>query len=48
MWCTASMKNVYIQKMLDVLLERRQKHLDAINSIDRRINKLKTGWSNEN
>lgn len=44
MWATVSMKNLYVEKMLDLMMDRRQKHIEAIQSIDRRMNKLKEGF----
>ena len=48
MWCTVSQKNVYIQRMLDILHDRRQKHIDAVHSCDKRIANITKGWESEN
>ena len=44
MWTNVSQKNVYIQKMIEILLDRKQKHLDAANACERKIQRLKRGW----
>ena len=41
MWSNTAKKGVYVEKMLEVLLQRRDEHMDRVRVLDRKIAKLK-------
>ena len=47
MWSVMPMKNVYVSKMIDVLLERKLVYEERLLSTNRRLTVLKGCWRNE-
>ena len=46
MWSNQPQKNVYIERMIELLMDRQKDYRAKIDSTQKRINKLKQGWEN--